>query len=66
MSDYNPSLDYHISQLQQVGADLRAERMLAKPRRSSLTGFRTAIGEALMHLGSALVASQVRPSVQAR
>ena len=67
MSGYNPSLDYHISQLQQVGADLRAERMLATPRsRWSLTGFRTAIGAVLMNVGSTLVANQTRPSVQAR
>ena len=67
MSDYNLSLDYHISQLQQVGADLRAERMLATPRsRWSLTGIRTAIGGVLVNIGSSLVASQTRQSVQAR
>ena len=67
MSGYNLSLDYHLSQLQQVGADLRAERMLATPRsRRSLTGFRTTIGEVLVTIGSALAAGQTRPSVQAR
>ena len=67
MSDYNMSLDYHLSQLQQVAADLRAERMLSTPQaRRSLTWFRTAIGEALMHIGSTLVASQTSPSAQAR
>ena len=67
MSDYNPSVDYHLSQLRQVAADLRAERMLAKaPARRSSSGFRIAIGDALMHVKSTLVANQARPSVQAR
>jgi hypothetical protein len=67
MSDYNLSLDYHLSQLRQVGADLRAERLLASPpARQPLTGFRMAIGGALLRVGSALTASQARPSVQAR
>lgn len=67
MSDYNMSLDYHLSQLRQVGADLRAERLLAAPAaRPSRTGFRMAIGGALLRVGSTLTASQARPSVQAR
>ncbi len=67
MSDYNMSLDYHLSQLHQVAADLRAERMLAAPaNRRGLTRLRTAIGATLVQVGSTLVASQARPSVQAR
>lgn len=67
MSDYNLSLDYHLSQLQQVAADLRAERMLATLRaRRGPSRIRTAIGAALVQVGSTLVASQGQPSAQAR
>ena len=67
MSDYNPSLDYHLSELRQVAADLRAERMLAtRPARRSPSSVLTSIGETLVHVGSTLVASQTRQSVQAR
>jgi hypothetical protein len=67
MSDYNMSLDYHLSQLQQVAADLRAERNLATPpAHRSLTWFRTAIAEVTRRVRSTLVVSQTRPSVQAR
>jgi hypothetical protein len=67
MSDYNLSLDYHLSQLQQVAADLRAERMLAAPSsRRPLSRIRTAIGVALTQVGASLVASQAQPSAQAR
>jgi hypothetical protein len=67
MSDYNLSLDHHLNELQQVAADLRAERMLATPpARRSPNRFRIAIGQALLQVGSTLVASQARPSAQAR
>jgi hypothetical protein len=67
MSDYNPSLDYHLSQLQQVAADLRAERMLATPAsRRSLRRFRTAIGGAITQVASTLSASPAQTSAQAR
>ena len=67
MSDYNLSLDYHLSQLQQVAADLRAERMLATPATpGALRRFRTAISGAIEQVASTLFASQARPSVEAR
>jgi len=67
MSHYNLSLDYHLSQLQQVAADLRAERMLAAPpARRVPSRLRTAIGTALVQVGSTLVATQGQPSAQAR
>lgn len=67
MSDYKLSLEYRLSQLQQVAADPRAERMLAAPpARRGLSWLRTAIGEALPQVESPLVASQSHPSAQAR
>ncbi|HKB27830.1 MAG TPA: hypothetical protein VKC59_02305 [Candidatus Limnocylindrales bacterium] len=67
MSDYNLSLDHHLSEIQQVAADLRAERLMAsQPVRRGPNRVRIAIGEALLQVGSALVASQARQRVQAR
>ena len=67
MSDYNMSLDYHLSQLQQVAADLRAERMLATPATpGTLRRFRTAVSGAITQVASTLFATQAQPSAQAR
>ena len=67
MTDYNTSLDYRLSQLQQVAADLRAERMLATPGTSrGLRRFRTAISGAITQVASTLFATQAQPSAQAR
>ena len=67
MNDYNLSLDHHRNELQQVAADLRAERMLAtQPARRSPNRIRVAIGSVLLQVGSTLVASQPRQSIQAR
>jgi hypothetical protein len=65
-TDTGLSVEHHLGELQQVATDLRNERELGAPPPRRPNRVRMAVGSALLNIGSALVASPSRRSVQAR
>jgi hypothetical protein len=66
MNTSSLSLDHRLNELSQVAADLRAERTLAAPAKGGPGRLRVVVGQALLAVGSALVAPSSRRSATVR
>ena len=57
-------VDDHIRELRQVASDLHNERVHAPAKANGPGRLRVAVGEALVHLGTAVAAGNRRPTTQ--